>query len=544
MSRYSGASTIALGLTGDLSDAMETAWTNVNEVTNCIHQFQLVGLSMKRLPIIIAILSLSPTIIKAKEASSPRPNIVILYADDMGFGDLGVQNPESKIPTPNLDRLAEQGTRFTDAHSSSGVCTPSRYAMLHGRYHWRKFHGIVNSFDQPILDDERMTLAELLKTKDYKTACIGKWHLGWDWNAIKRPDLELTKAPEKRQAGFAPSDFDWSKPIPGGPLSHGFDYYFGDDVPNFPPYAWFENDRVITEPTVQLSTPKSTAEGAWEARPGPSVKDWDFWAVMPKLTEKAVEWIGQQKQDEPFFLYFPFTSPHAPIVPTQDFVGKSNAGGFGDFVTQTDDTVGQVLQALQDGGFDENTVVVFSADNGPEHYAYARVQNFQHRSMGPLRGLKRDIWEGGHRVPLVIRWPGVVPSGKVNDGLFSQIDLFATLASAVGGDIPAGSAGDSYDQLTFIKGETASVRETLIHNTNANGYAVRNGDWVLIAAKTGAVSKVPEWFDQANGYAKNTHPGELYNLRDDLSQKHNLFAERPDKVQELSAILEQVRAQP
>ncbi len=382
----------------------------------------------------------------------------------------------------------------------------------------------------------------MLKTKGYKTACIGKWHLGWDWNAIKRPGAVPTRGSGKAQDGFAPNAFDWNKPIPGGPLSHGFDYYFGDDVPNFPPYAWFENDRVITEPTVPLATPKRTAEGSWEARPGPSVKDWDFWAVMPKLTEKAVEWIGQQKQSEPFFLYFPFTSPHAPIVPTREFVGKSKAGGFGDFVTQTDATVGRVLQALQDGGFADNTLVVFSADNGPEYYAYDRIQNFQHRSMGPLRGLKRDIWEGGHRVPFVARWPGKVPAGKVSDGLLSQIDLFATIATVVGADIPPGSAEDSYNQLALFTGEAPSSRGTLVHNTNANGYALRHGDWVLIAAKTGGVSKVPEWFDQANGYGKNPHPGELYNLRNDLAQKHNLYAEQPARVRELSALLEQVRA--
>ena len=481
------------------------------------------------------------SLLQSADAPSARPNIVILYADDMGYGDLGVQNPESRIPTPNLDGLAAQGTRFTDAHSSSGVCTPSRYALLHGRYHWRKFHGIVNAFDQPILDADRTTLPEMLKTKGYKTACIGKWHLGWDWNAIKRPGAMPTREGVKGQGSFAPNAFDWNKPIPGGPLSHGFDYYFGDDVPNFPPYAWFENDRVITEPTVPLSTPKQTAEGAWEARPGPSVKDWDFWAVMPKLTEKTVEWIAQQKQDEPFFLYFPFTSPHAPIVPTPDFIGKSKAGGFGDFVTQTDDTVGRVLQALKDGGFAENTLVIFSADNGPEHYAYDRIRNFQHRSMGPLRGLKRDIWEGGHRVPFVIRWPGVVPAGKVNDGILSQIDVFATIATVVGADILAGSGEDSYSQLMLIKGESLSARDTVVHNTNANDYALRHGDWVLIAAKTGAVSKVPAWFDQAHGYTPNTQPGELYNLRDDLAQKHNLYAEQPDKVRELSTLLKQVR---
>ncbi|HTN77931.1 MAG TPA: sulfatase-like hydrolase/transferase, partial [Pirellulaceae bacterium] len=279
------------------------------------------------------------------------------------------------------------------------------------------------------------------------------------------------------------------------------------------------------------------------ARPGPAVKDWDFWAVMPKLTDKAVEWIGKQKADEPFFLYFPFTSPHAPIVPSPEFVGKSQAGGFGDFVTQTDATVGRVLQALKDGGFADNTLVIFSTDNGPEHYAYQRLQKFGHRSTGPLRGLKRDIWEGGHRVPLLVRWPNVVPAGKVNAGLISQIDLFATIAKVVDAEIPAGSAEDSYNQLALLRGSGPSPRATLVHNTNPNGYAVRHGDWVLIAAKTGAVSKVPEWFDQANGYVPNTHAGELYNLRDDLAQKHNLYADQPDKVRELSKLLEQVRAQ-
>ena len=506
----------------------------------------------------IAFLLMPQAVLNATEPSSEcitsirhvvptRPNIVILYADDMGFGDLGAQNPNSGIPTPHLDHLAGQGTRFTDAHSSSGVCTPSRYALLHGRYHWRKFHGIVNSFDQPILDEERTTLPEMLKSKGYRTACIGKWHLGWDWNAIKTPEAAAehvaTKGKkEKGQSSFAPSAFDWSKSIPGGPLSHGFDYYFGDDVPNFPPYAWFENDRVITVPTVSLETPKQTAEGAWEARPGPSVKDWDFWAVMPTLTEKAVTWIGKQKREEPFFLYFPFTSPHAPIVPTEQFTGSSKAGGFGDFVTQTDATVGRVLKALDDGGFTDNTLVIFSADNGPEHYAYERVRKFEHRSMGPLRGLKRDIWEGGHRVPFVVRWPGVVPADKVNDGLLSQIDIYATIAEILGADIPSGSAEDSFGQLPLIKGGSGSLRSTLVHNTNANGYALRHGDWVLIAARTGAVSKVPEWFDLQNGYTSHSLPGELYNLRDDLGQKKNVYAEHPDKVRELTALLESVRA--
>ncbi len=496
---------------------------------------------MKHPPVTLLFLALCSCFQPADAAGrKPLPNIVLLYADDMGYGDLGIQNPDSKIPTPHLDRLAREGTRFTDAHSSSGICTPSRYALLEGRYHWRKFHGIVNAFDQPVLDEEKQTLAELLKAKGYRTACIGKWHLGWDWNAIKRAGAKPEG--EAKKKAFAPEAFDWSKPIPGGPLSHGFDYYFGDDVPNFPPYAWIENDRVITTPTVALTTTAKTAEGSWEARPGPSVKDWDFWAVMPKLTVKAEEWIGRQSKETPFFLYFPFTSPHAPIVPTEEFVGKSKANGYGDFMVQTDDTVGRVLAALKKHGFEANTMVIFTADNGPEHYAYERIRNFGHRSMGPLRGLKRDIYEGGHRVPFVVRWPGVVPAGKVNDGLLSQIDVFATMAAVVGADIPAGSAEDSFNQLALIKGEGRSVRDALVHNTNPNGYAIRKGDWVLVDAKTGSVSKVPAWFDEANGYADDALPGELYHLRDDPAQKRNRYADMPGKVAELKDVLEHIKS--
>jgi arylsulfatase A len=217
-------------------------------------------------------------------AESSRPNIVILYADDMGFGDLACQNPESKIPTPHLDRLAREGMRFTDGHSSSGICTPSRYALLTGRFHWRKFHDIVNSFDPPVVAEEELTLPEVLKSKGYRTGCIGKWHLGWNWRDIQRSGERPALDAKQRNRVFAPEAFDWTKPISGGPLSHGFDFYFGDDVPNFPPYAWFRNDRMITTPTEPLTITPQTSEGSWEARPGPMTKDWDFYR-RAKVTE-------------------------------------------------------------------------------------------------------------------------------------------------------------------------------------------------------------------------------------------------------------------
>jgi arylsulfatase A len=271
---------------------------------------------------------------------------------------------------------------------------------------------------------------------------------------------------------------------------------------------------------------------------------WDFYAVIPKLTEKTEEWIGRQRgQDGPFFLYVPFNSPHAPIVPTSEFTGKSQAGGYGDFMVQTDDNVGRILRALEKNGFAENTLVIFTADNGAEHYAYERTRKFQHRSSGPLRGVKRDLYEGGHRVPFVVKWPGVVKPGAVSDALVSQVDLMATLAAVVGADLPADTAHDSYDLLPVWKENAPSPRRSLVHNTFENAYAMRHEHWLLIARKTGAHSKVPAWFDAENGYAQNAHPSELYDLRADLAEKKNLYAEEPAKVQELTALLARIRAQ-
>jgi arylsulfatase A len=482
---------------------------------------------------------------KKEKTETKLPNIVILYADDMGYGDLGIQNPGSKIPTPNLDKLASEGMRFTDGHSSSGICTPSRYALLTGQYHWRKFHDIVNSFDPPVFDEGQLTMPEMLKEKGYATACIGKWHLGWNWNFLSEPTGIKTQWGREVKY-YMPNEIDWGSPISGGPLSHGFDYYFGDDVPNFPPYTWIENDHVVIAPTVPLSETPATSEGVWEARPGPMAEGWEMDKVMPTLTQKAVEYIQNRKgKEEPFFLYFPWTSPHAPIVPTKEFKGTTKAGGYGDFMHQSDWTAGQVLKALEDFGFAENTIVIFTADNGPEHYAYDRIRNYDHKSMGELRGLKRDTWEGGHRVPFVIKWPGVVGSGKVSTEVINQVDLMATLAEVVGYQLPNNSAEDSYNLLPLLKGEpdAVNIREATVQNTFKDRYAIRKGDWVLIDSESGMHTKVPEWFNEQFGYKVNTYPGELYNLKNDISQKDNLYGENPEKVAELKQLLEKYKAE-
>lgn len=487
----------------------------------------------------LAILTLATGVSGAPVPKSP--NIVILYADDMGYGDVSVQNPESKIPTPNLDRLASEGMRFTDAHSSSGICTPSRFALLTGMYHWRRLHGIVNSWEGSVFKAEDFTLPEMLRQNGYTTACIGKWHLGWDWEALRKPDAPKFSAGNKKQVRAA-AEFDWSKPIPDGPLAHGFDHYFGDDVPNFPPYTWIKDDRVVTPPTVPFVANPKPEEGTAEARPGPMAEGWRLDAVMPTLTKTAVDWIASQKgSDKPFFLYFPWTSPHAPIVPTPEWKGRTQAGPYGDFMAQSDWTAGEVLKALKENGFAENTIVIFSADNGPEHFAYERARNKGHRSMGAFRGLKRDLWEGGHRIPFTVRWPGVVPKGSVSDGLLSQTDLFATLATAIGAKLPPQAAPDSFNQLELWKGTGSSTRPSMVHNTSKDSYAIRRGTWTLVDAPTGAGTRVPKGWDEANGIDADDQPAALYDMRADPGQKHNLLTQHPDVVAELRKELHQLQ---
>jgi arylsulfatase A len=470
----------------------------------------------------------------ASAADKPLPNILILYADDMGYGDLGCNNPKSKIPTPHLDRLATQGARFTDGHSSSGICTPSRYALLTGRHHWRDFHGITNSFGPSVFKPDQLTMPAMLKSRGYATAAIGKWHLGWDWDAIRK------------DKGNQPEHFDWTKAIPGGPTKVGFDRYFGDDVINFPPYAFIENDRVTQIPTVMKDEKqwKPIKEGNWECRPGPMVAGWDPYQVLPTLTQRGVEYLDSRKgQSEPFFLYFAFPCPHAPIIPNDEFDGKSQAGPFGDFVAQTDDIVGKLLAALERAGLSENTIVVFTADNGPEHYAYERDAKFQHWSAAPFRGLKRDLYEGGHHVPFLVRWPGVIKPGTTSKALVSQVDLLATFAAVMDYTLPDSAAVDSHNMLPYLRGEAERVREACVQNTNANGYALRQGDWLLIQAKDGYVTARNKAWESRHDYpADDQNPVELYNLAEDIEQKKNLAAAQPERVASMVAALQEIRA--
>ncbi|NQZ59262.1 MAG: sulfatase-like hydrolase/transferase [Lentisphaeraceae bacterium] len=460
-----------------------------------------------------------------------KPNIVIIYADDMGYGDMSCQNPEAKLTTPNLDQLASEGMRFTDGHSSSGICTPSRYALLTGNYHWRRMHGIANAFGSSVFKDNELTLARMLKAQGYRTACIGKWHLGWDWDAIKKPGSK----------GYQASDFDWSKAVPDGPVDQGFDYYFGDGTINFPPYAFFENDRVTEAPTEMLDLgDMKTGEGNWEFRQGPMVKGWNPYNVLPTLSKKSVAFINKQKADQPFFLYFALPSPHAPIIPNKEFQGKTQAGAYGDFIFQSDWIAGQILQALKAKGLDKNTLVIFTADNGPEHYAYDRVSATNHKSTGPLRGLKRDIFEGGHRVPFIIKWPGIVEAGSVSNETVSQVDIMATLASITKFQLPNEASVDSYNLLNVLKGQQKTpLRVATVQNTFKDKYAIRQGKWVYMNTKKGA-KKEPKDLKEYASIKTNT-PGLLYDLSNDLGQKNNLHDKYPEVVSRMKKLLDKYR---
>jgi arylsulfatase A len=477
-----------------------------------------------------------------KQATFKQPNIVILYADDMGMGDLGSFNQNSKIPTPNLDQLAAQGMRFTDAHSSSGICTPSRYALLTGRYHWRKFHGIVKSFGTSAFSPERLTLPEMLQQKGYNTAAIGKWHLGWDWDAVRKEG--------RPKNGIAPEDFNWDKSIPDGPLDHGFDYYFGDTVINFPPYVWIENDKVTQAPDTMVDKDLWVVkEGNMEFRKGPMITGWNPYENIPTTTQKGINYIKQHaNSDKPFFLYFAYPSPHAPIIPNDKFDNTSKAGPYGDLLVETDDSIGQLLQAIKSAGIEDNTLVIFSSDNGPEHYAYLRDEKFEHWSSYPYRGLKRDIYEGGHRVPMIVRWPNNVPANSQTDELISQIDIMATLANLVGFELPNDAAEDSFNQLPLWTAKSpTSSRHSLVHNTFADKYAIRSNDWTLINTKTGNENVRLERFNYSDwqkkhGYVSDDNDkGQLFDMAGDRGQRHNLIGKHPKKATELLMQLEQIQ---
>ena len=449
-----------------------------------------------------------------------KPNIVLILADDLGYGDPGCFNPKSKMATPHVDGLAKKGMRFLDAHAPGSVCVPSRYGLITGRYPFRNA-GIRNPNKGALLEAGRVTLAQLLRAQGYATAMVGKWHLGFE-------------------GGIA---FDYAKPLRGGPVDHGFEYFFGQHASlDIPPYFYIEGARCVqpADKTVAASSSAgwSPIQGAFW-REGKIASDYKHDMVLSTYTQKAVKYIeGRAKNPQPFFLYLALTAPHTPWLPAKESQGKSKAGMYGDFVTDMDNSVGQVLEALAKAGLDENTLVIFTSDNGPTWYP-ADVARFGHSAAGLWRGMKGDAWEGGHRVPFIVRWSGRIKEGSESTETICFTDLLATFAALAGGKVPAQSGEDSFDFSPVLFGEKTAgpLRPVLITESSKGVFTVRQGPWTLIPTLGSAGFSPPAKID-----AKPGDPaGQRYDLAKDPGQSSNLYAREPDVVRRLTELLEKAK---
>lgn len=462
-----------------------------------------------------------------------KPNVIIILADDLGYGDVQCNNPErGKIPTPHLDRLAAEGMRFTDGHSSSGVCSPSRYTLLTGRYHWRTRlqSGIVGLWGEPLIAADRLTLASLAKQHGYRTAAVGKWHLGWDWpiptgqeslfRNFSKTDQQITEEHLRAWQDV------FSKQIPEGPTTRGFDAYFGTDVPNWPPFCFVENDRTVGIPVELLPSEKLLATNQ-ASMPGPAVKDWRLESILPALTDRACTFIADSApRPDPFLLYLPLTTPHTPLAVNAEWKGRSGLrNDCADLIMETDAAVGRVLEALGRTGEADRTLVVFTSDNGFARYAgAAQLEEQGHFPSGALRGYKADAFEGGHRVPFIVRWPSVVQPGSVNGQLVHHADLLATFAEILDTKLPDNAGEDSFSLLPLLQGNDHAVRAHAISCASSGVPALRSGAWKLIAAPETPSDKFLQ----------------LYNLADDLGEKNNVAAEQPERVAHMTAQLERL----
>ncbi len=437
----------------------------------------------------------------AGSALADAPNVVYVLADDFGYGDAGCYNPDSKIPTPNIDRLATEGMRFTDAHSGSSVCSPTRYGILTGRYAWRTKlrKGVLGPYDPPAIAPYRLTVPMLFKQKGYSTACIGKWHLGWNWPRVN-------------------GNVVFDKPIKGGPTSRGFDSYFGTDVPNYPPYCFLENTR-----TVGLPTAEKTVEDL-DGRLGPMLPGWEFSEILRTITATATGYVAERAMDKkPFFLYFALTSPHEPVAPSAKFKGKSGISDLADFMMETDWAVGEVMTALEKDNLAANTLVIFTADNGHATYTgLPALKNAGHSVSGPFQGYKTSIYEGGHRVPFIVRWPATIKAGTTCDETICLTDLFATTAAILGIRVNENAGEDSVNLLPLLTGakHDQPLREAIVHQALDGTLAIRQGKWKLIFGSS---------LDNA-----------LYDLSLDVSEKMNVAIDHPDVVLQLTNQMERI----
>lgn len=492
---------------------------------------------LRALPAILLLLVASALPLRA----ASKPNIVYILCDDLGYGDVRCLNPEGKIATPHADRLAREGLIFTDAHTSSSVCTPTRYGVITGRYNWRSKlqSGVLGGLSPRLIEADRLTVPALLKQHGYRTACIGKWHLGMDW--VKHEGREVSELNIEKPEQV--SSVDYVQPIKSGPTSVGFDYYFGISASlDMVPYVFIENDRVTAAPSGEASYPMTLGrEEGKTTRKGPVAPGFTAMGVLPTLTEKAVQYIGERAADAkagtPFFLYLPLASPHTPIAPSPEWQGKSGISPYADFVMQTDATLGAVLAALEKHGLAQDTLVVFTSDNGCSPQAnFAELAEKGHNPSAQYRGHKADIFEAGHRVPFIVRWPARVKAGTTSDQTICLVDLFATCAEIVGAKVPANAGEDSVSILPALAGQADKpLREAVVHHSINGSFSIRQGQWKLeLCSGSGG------WSDPRPNTpaAKALPPVQLYDLAKDPGEKTNVQAEHPEIVARLTQLLE------
>jgi arylsulfatase A len=468
---------------------------------------------------------------KENRSSIKLPNIIIILADDYGVGNIQKHYPDNKIPSPYLDKLVSEGMSFTDAHSSSAVCTPTRYGLLTGRYTWRTplQEWVLGCYEPPLINPDRITLPEMLRAHNYSTACIGKWHLGWEW-----PGNQPNKRMEEKNV-LDNYEWDYSKPLRGGPIDHGFDYYFGEDVINQPPYTYIENDRVVNLPTAQYKY--DPTEGVAMPRnfdASPMAPDWQFNKVLPGNTNRCVEYIhSQSKSDNPFFLYFAMSSPHTPVVPTDKFAGKSGIAEIADFLMETDWSVGQILMAVEEAGISENTIIIFTADNGHPPTQWDKLIEHGHFPSGIFRGRKGTIWEGGHRVPFIVKWKSKIEAGSVSTQLLCLTDIYSTIYELVSGELPPfDSAEDSFSFLkTLFHNKESSLRDNIVNHSVNGEFAYRSGHWKIVYL-------MPEkTLELSRGKPVKI---ELYNLEKDISEITDVSEQYPEIVDRLTKELQTI----
>ncbi len=460
------------------------------------------------------------------------PNIIVVLADDLGYGDLSSFNPNSGIQTPHLDKMATEGMRFTDAHTSSSVCTPTRYGLLTGRYNWRSRlkQGVLSGKSKALIPGERTTLASMLKRAGYHTAFIGKWHLGWDW-AIE----DSTRFDETRW-NVADHEIDFSAPVTNGPNQLGFDYAYGHAGSlDMSPYVYVENGKVTALP--DRKTVGNDYQGFW--REGPTGSDFIHKEVTPNFFRRSMKYIREQSAEKaPFFLYLALPSPHTPILPTEPWQGKSGLNPYGDFVMMIDAYMGELMKTIEEAGIEEHTLIFFISDNGCSPRAdFALLKEKGHRPSFIFRGYKADIFEGGHRVPFIAKWPERIRPGSVCHEIICTTDIFRTLAGITGYTVADNEGEDSYDLAPLFEAtpRTTPLREATVHHSINGSFAIRQGDWKLIMCpgSGGWSSPTPQECQKLDSLPEI----QLYNLRTDPGETTNLEAEQPTRVKALKALL-------